>query len=96
MTFLKAKTNTIFVPTLIANSPLNPNTEMIIVMRPSDLVDKHFFDGEVSFDESLVAKRFTVRVFQFLTKDPTTRLDQLKTDLMNLYRTEGLLLVGGI
>jgi hypothetical protein len=75
MTFLKSKTNQIFLPSSIINSPLNPNTEMMVLMRPYALVESLFQDSDTPTDENVVAKRFQVKVFQFISKDPQQRVD---------------------
>ncbi len=62
MTFLKAKTQKLYVPTSIINSPLNPNTDMFILMRPTELLEKGMVEKDI-LDENVIAKRFTVRVF---------------------------------
>lgn len=75
MTFLKSKTGKIFVPSSIVNSPANPNSELLLLLRPSDLVDRSLFEPDLGYDELAIAKRFTVRMFQFMAKDPEMRVD---------------------
>jgi hypothetical protein len=62
MTFLKAKTQKLFVPSSIINSPLNPNNDMFILMRPTELLERGMVEKDI-LDENVIAKRFTVRVF---------------------------------
>lgn len=81
MTIIKTKTGQIFIPTSIQNSPLNTDTEMIIVMRSIEKIDKFSIDREGILDETRLAKSFTTRTFQFITSDPSERKDQLKNDL---------------
>ena len=75
MTFIKNKTNKIFVPTAIINSPSNPNAEMMLFMRPRELLDRYLIDLENTDNEDAVAKRYTVRVFQFISNKPQMRID---------------------
>lgn len=62
MTFLKAKTQKLYVPSSITNSPLNYNSEMLILMRPTELLEKGMIEKDI-MDENVIARRFTVRVF---------------------------------
>ena len=56
MTFLKTKTDKIFVPTVIQNCPLNPNGEMMIIMRYTKRIEKYAIDLETARDETRLAK----------------------------------------
>ena len=44
MSIIRAKTNKLFVPVTIQNNPLNPNNEMIILMRAVDNMDVYSLD----------------------------------------------------
>ena len=81
MTIIKTKTNRIFVPSVLQNSPVNPETDFLIVMRSIDKLDKFFIDRSDDIDENLLAKCFTTRSFSFITSDASERRNQLKNDL---------------
>lgn len=78
MTMIKTKTNQIFIPCALQNSPINTQTEMLIIMRNIEKLDKFSIDREAIIDESRLSKSFTVRTFQFQASDPTERKMQLK------------------
>ena len=82
MTVIKSRTGQIFLPVVIQNSPLNPQTEMLIVMRSLDKnFDKYAIDHEMYLDENRLSKSFTIRTFQFLTSDCTERKRQMENEL---------------
>jgi hypothetical protein len=53
----------IFVPTAIYNSPFNPDSEMIIILRGSDDVEILGLDCKVVKDENTIAKKFLISQF---------------------------------
>ena len=55
---LKQKTNKIFVPVSIQASPLNPNADLIVMMRAAGKVERFIYNEDLPMDENLVAKRF--------------------------------------
>ncbi len=57
------------MPISLQPSPLNPNTEMMIVMKAAESIDKFIYDQDFPKDEEIVARRFTVRAFQFIQKE---------------------------
>ena len=61
ITIIKTKTGSVFIPTVIQNSPLNPTTDMIIYLRPIDKIDKFVIDRELASDETRLAKSFFIR-----------------------------------
>jgi hypothetical protein len=63
MTHLKQITGKIFAPFSLQSNPLDPGKELMIMMRPANLIDKFFYGQDFPIDENLIAKRFTVRVF---------------------------------
>lgn len=73
MTLIKAKTQKLFVPVSIQNNPVNPDTEMIILMRSTDNADVLGIDVSLVKDENILAKRFLTRDFQFMSKDVAHR-----------------------
>lgn len=79
---IKSKTSQLFIPTVLQNSPINPQHEMILVMRSIEKLDKYQIDPEVIIEDSKLAKSFHVRDIQFLTSDPNERKNQLQNDLM--------------
>jgi hypothetical protein len=76
MTIIKAKTQKLFVPVSIQNNPINPDTEMIILMRSTENADVLGIDVGLSKDENVLAKRFLTRDFQFISKDEAQRENQ--------------------
>ena len=82
MLIIRTKTNKLFIPTAIQNSPINTQTEMLIIMRSIDKLDKFQIEMYETLDESSLAKAFAVRTFQFITSDPNERKKQLKNDIM--------------
>ena len=82
MSLIKAKTNHIFLPMVIQNSPINPQTEMVIIMRSLEVkFDKYQIDKDYNFDENRLAKCFTTRAFSFFSSDPVERNSQLTLEL---------------
>lgn len=65
MTSVKAKTGKIFIPVSIQNNPLNPDTEMLILMRTTENSEILGIEVGNVRDENILAKRFSVRDFQF-------------------------------
>jgi hypothetical protein len=82
MMIIKTKTNKIFIPSVLQNSPINTQGEMLIVMRNVDKLDKFSIDRELIADESKLARCFAIRTFSFTPSDPVDRKNQLKNDLM--------------
>lgn len=56
MTIIKTKTSRIFVPSVLQNSPVNPEHDFLVVMRSVDKLDKYFIDRGEDLDENLIAK----------------------------------------
>jgi hypothetical protein len=81
MTIIKTKTGQIFIPTMIQNSPIEPNTEMLIIMRSIEKLDKFSIDREVIIDENKLSKSFVTRQFSFITSEANERKIQLQNDL---------------
>jgi hypothetical protein len=70
------------VPVSIALSPLNPDTELIIVMRTINVLQKVLFlDQPLPADPVALAAKFIIRQFQFMSKDQEQRKMQLNNDL---------------
>lgn len=63
MTSIKLKTGKIFIPVSIQNNPLNPDTEMLILMRTTENSEILGIDVGNVRDENILAKRFSVRDF---------------------------------
>jgi hypothetical protein len=82
MTIIKTKTGQLFIPTVVQSNPINPDTEMLIIMRSIEKIDKFAIDTESVIDETRLAKSFTIRSLQFITSDPSERRNQIKNDLM--------------
>jgi hypothetical protein len=61
MTLIKGINNKIFVPTTIYNSPFNPDTDMIIIMRSNDDIDALGLDCRNLQDVNLIAKKYLIR-----------------------------------
>ena len=61
MQIIKTKTGQIFVPTVIQNSPINTQMEMLISMRSIEKLDKFSIDREAIIDDSRLARSFVVR-----------------------------------
>lgn len=81
MTIIKTKTGQIFIPTMIQNSPIEPNTEMLIIMRSIEKLDKFSIDREAIIDENKLSKSFVTRQFSFITSEANERKIQLQNDL---------------
>ena len=81
ITIIKTKTGQLFIPTVLQNNPMSPSTEMIIVMRSIEKLDKFAIDRDAVPDETRLAKSFTLRNFSFITNDPRERRNQLVNDL---------------
>ena len=73
MEIIKTKTGKIFIPTLIQNSPLNINTDMLVILRSIDKLDKFCIDSEAWQEEKKLARSFILRSFSFITSDPNER-----------------------
>eukprot|EP00347_Sterkiella_histriomuscorum_P022490 403338297 len=93
---IKSKTSQLFIPTVIQNSPINPQHEMLLTMRSIEKMDKYQIDPEVIIDDTKLAKSFFIRDIQFLTSDPNERKNQLQNDLIQMYQLEGLMIIGGV
>ena len=63
------------------NNPINPDTEMLLMMKAIETVEI-FKDYHTVKDDAVLSKRFVQRNFQFLSKDPLARETQLTNDLM--------------
>ncbi|CDW90344.1 UNKNOWN [Stylonychia lemnae] len=96
ITIIKSKTGQLFIPTVIQNSPININNEMLITLRSIEKMDKISIDREAIIDDSMLARSFITRDMQFLTSEPEKQRDQLLNDLRNMYNQEGLMIVGGV
>ncbi|CDW82505.1 UNKNOWN [Stylonychia lemnae] len=98
MGIIKDKTGQILVPVALQSSPLNPNTEMVVILRKlSKYMNDFLLLGQnIGQDVNLIAQRFVLKQFQFLTKDEEFRATHLNNDLMSFYNKEGLILIGGI
>jgi len=81
MTIIKAETGKIFIPIIVQSNPVSPETEMLIVMRSTDRLEKFAIGDFVSGDETVLAKKFQVRNFQFISTDKEQRQKQLLQDL---------------
>ena len=78
---IRGLTNKIFVPTYICNSPMNPDSEMLILMRVN--TDSHIpnFDLAQTNNQDLVLKKFPIIPIQFMRRDIEKRRAQLELDL---------------
>lgn len=63
MTLIKGMNGKIFVPTSIYNSPLNPDQDMIVLMRSHEDVDRLGLDCKNMKDENVIAKKYLIRNF---------------------------------
>jgi len=56
MTIMKTKTDRMFVPISLQNSPHNPERDMLIIMKDVSKIDKYSIDREETLDENKLAK----------------------------------------
>ena len=96
MSIIKHATGLLYVPVVLQNSPLNPHQDALIIMRSCSSVEKLSVEFTTDLAESELASRFVFRNFQFMTKDPVERSQQLRNDLLNFYKSDGLMLIGGV
>ena len=69
---------------------------MLIVMKSAERIDKFSLEGWFVEDETKLARLFQVRSFSFMSQNEEGRKKQLEHDLVNLFLSEGLLLIGGV
>ena len=66
---IKVHTGQIFVPIVLQVSPLQPNTDFLIILRHIERLDKIKLDTESILDENKLHKQFEVRNFKFPKTD---------------------------
>lgn len=81
MTIIKSKTGQLFIPTVVQGSPINPQQEMLIIMRSIERLDKYQIDREAIIDDSRLAKSYVLREFQFMSSDLSEWKNQLSNQL---------------
>jgi len=96
LAILKQQTNKMFLPVSLQGSPLDPDSELMILLRPIQQIEAFIYNESLSMDENVIAKRFQIKAFQFMASDPQKRKEQLLQDLTNLHRNDGLVLIGGV
>ena len=62
MMIIRTKTNKMFIPTVIQNSPINTQTEMLIILRNIEKSAKFQLDA-LDLEETKLAKQFVLRSF---------------------------------
>jgi len=83
MSLMKGVTGKVYAPFSIQCSPVNPGAEMIVMMRPVQELANIFSDVDIAAqDENAIAKRFHIRVFQFISSEDEIRSSQLQTDIL--------------
>lgn len=58
ITIIKTYTGQVFAPMIVQRSPINPDYDMIIVMRNIEKTDKIKFDSEAIIDDKKLARSF--------------------------------------
>jgi len=56
MSLIRQKTKHLFVPVCLQNSPVNPKTDMMIIMRSIERIEKYQIDQASIKDEYRLAK----------------------------------------
>ena len=71
------------LPTQIQNSPLNPDGEVMVLMRTNvqEIQDIYFLGQTISTNIDLLSKKFILRAFQFAVTDQVQRNDYITNDL---------------
>eukprot|EP00347_Sterkiella_histriomuscorum_P018856 403343909 len=94
---IKDRTGKIMVPVAIQSSILNPNSEMTVIMRTTQSFQDIYLLGQPLIqDVNLLAGKFILKNFQFMTTETEHREEHLTHDLLSFYAKENLILIGGV
>ena len=70
VTMIKTETKKIYLPVSISNSPLNPETEMLVLMRNGADIKIPGFDIKNFINEAVVDSLYSISTLQFMSRDP--------------------------
>jgi hypothetical protein len=86
----------VFIPIAVSHSPVNPKTDLIIVLRSSENVTAFPLDGWFTTDIPKLAKKFTIKQIKLDKNASSTSLKVKVTQaLQGFYQDENLNLIGG-
>lgn len=96
MTQIQTTTQKVFIPSAISHSPINPKTDLMVVLRACETVTAFSLNGWFTEDISKLSKKFVIKKLKLeKSQDATHHKVKITQSLHQFYNDENLNLIGG-